>query len=103
MLHPREMVPESGEVSSTTNKFQVPFGSVPLKVERAAGALELPTGAGLGNSKVNVGNCRVGLNVPEVSIESIGSEFAARSSKVSVKSVTGSLVLPPTSLMSMQS
>ncbi len=101
MLHPREMVPESGELSSTTNKFQVPFGSVPLNCESDAGALELPAGAGLGISKDNVGNCRVGLNVPEVNAELMGNELAARSSSVSVKSVTGNLVSPPTSLISM--
>jgi len=103
MLHPRDIAPESGVLSSTTNKFQVPFGSVPLKNDNDDSALELPVGAGLGSSKDNVGNCRVGLKVPEVKIESIGSEFAAKSSKVIVKSVTGSLVFPPTSLINMQS
>ena len=96
MLHPPEMVPESGELSSTTNKLQVPFGFVPLKTESAAGALELPAGAGLGNSNDNVGNCRVGMNVPETSVELIGSEVGAESSSVSVKSETGNLVFPPT-------
>jgi hypothetical protein len=102
MLHPREIIPESGVLSSTTNKLQVPFGSVPLKIESAAGALELPAGAGLGNSNDNVGNCRVGLKVPENKVESMGSEFAAESSNVSVKSETENLVLPPTSLISME-
>jgi hypothetical protein len=102
MLQPREIVPESGELSSTTNKFQFPFGAVPLKIESAAGALELPAGAGLGKSNDRVGNCRVGWKVPETSVELMGSELAAESSSVSVKSETGNLVFPPTSLISME-
>jgi len=102
MLHPMEIVPESGELSSTTNKLQFPFGSVPLKTESAAGALELPAGAGLGKSNDKVGNCRVGRKAPETSAESMGSEVAAESSSVSVKSETGNLVFPPTSLMSIE-
>jgi hypothetical protein len=100
--HPPEIVPESGVLSSTTNKLQVPFGSVPLKTESAAGALELPAGAGLGNSNDKVGNCRVGLKVPENSVELMGSELAAVSSSVSVKFETGNLESPPTSLISME-
>jgi len=103
MLHPRAIVPESGELSSTANKVQFPSGSVPSKIESAAGALELPAGAGLGSSKDNVGNCRVGLKVPEISVESMGSESAAESSSVRVKFDTGDLVFPPTSLISMES
>jgi hypothetical protein len=102
MLHPMEIVPESGELSSTTNKLQVPLGFVPLKIESAAGALELPAGAGLGKSKDKVGNCRVGWKVPETSMESMGRELAAESSSVSVKFETGNLVFPPTSLMSIE-
>jgi hypothetical protein len=96
MLHPREIVPESGELSSTTNKFQFPFGVVPLKSESIAGALALPAGAGLGNSNAKVGNCRVGLKVPDVNAESKGSELAAESSSVRVKSETENFVFPPT-------
>jgi len=103
MLHPRAIVPESGEVSSNTNKLQVPFGSVPLKTESAAGALELPEGAGLGNSKDKMGNCLVGLKVPDRRVELIGNEFAAKSSSVSVKSETGDFVSPPTSLINIVS
>src|SRR5690242_370755 len=33
---PPEMLPESSEASSTTNRFQVPVGSVPLNTDKEA-------------------------------------------------------------------
>src|SRR6185312_10647529 len=95
MLHPSGMDPESGELSSSTNRLQVPFGFAPLNTESVAGAFALPAGAGLENSKGNVGFKRVGLNVPDVNAESSGNEFAAESSNVSVKFETGSFVAVP--------
>src|SRR5437879_4164055 len=87
-FHPPEIIPASGLASSTAKRLQVPLGSMPLKTDKVATALELPGGAGGGRSKSKYGSRLVGLKVPDVKGASRGKEFAASSSSVSVRLVT---------------
>ena len=48
---PPAMLPESRAASSTTKRFHVPFGLVPLKMESAL-AVEKEAGAGAGKVSV---------------------------------------------------
>ena len=87
-LHPPAMVPEPPEKSSRTKRLQVPFGSVPLKVDRV-----VPYGsAGAGGTKASLdASYTLGFHVPDVSNEPSGRAEAAASSKVRLRPVT----LPP--------
>jgi len=81
-LQPPEMLPASGLASSTMNKLQVPFGSVPLKTDKDAAPGV--SGAGGGKENWKLDSLLVGLNVPETSGPESGNEVGASSSKVRV-------------------
>src|SRR5689334_20048050 len=75
--------PRSPELSSTTYRLQVPFGSVPLKVDRADPPVA--TGAGAGNASTPAPGL-VGWKVPPTTGEGTGP--AAASSRTSVALLT---------------
>ena len=89
LTHQPVKPPPSGESSSFTQRFQVPFGFDPLKTERA----EPPPGAGAGAGNAPFPRV-VGLYVPETRGPVAGSEVAAASLNRKFTPVTA--VLPPT-------
>src|SRR6266404_1751092 len=96
MLHPPEMRPASAAASSTTYRFQVPFGLAPLNKARFAGAPSLPAGAGTGKGKPSGSSRFVGLNVPETKGGSEGKNAAASESRFNVTLVILLRMSPPT-------
>ena len=79
------MLPWSSEASSTTYRFQVPFGAIPSKVDR----LTLPEGAGAGAGNGSPAPQLAGRKEPVVSCAASGSCVAASSSSVRLMPETG--------------
>src|SRR5207302_965881 len=86
-------------VSSTTQRFHVPLGLLPLKVD----SIVEPEGVGAGGSQTSglspaMSVSLIGRHVPEVISELAGSWFAAWSSKVRSACTTApdeTSLLPP--------
>src|SRR5262245_979288 len=87
------MLPPSGLNWSSTHRFHVPFGLLPVKTESA----DPPSGTGAGAGQTSPVPTLVGLNVPETSGPASGMDDAAESASTRFTPVTA--VPPPTSDM----
>src|SRR5687768_17176735 len=99
MLHPPAIDPAS-EPLEPTNSRQVPLGLVPVNVDSDSGNGSPGAGRGAGGKTASPNSNMgwfVGRNVPGVNGCHKGSDAAASSSKVSVRSFTG--FVPPQSAM----